>query len=414
MGKSNRIFQGDKAIWAVFLFLCIISLVEVFSAGSTLTYRSGSFWLPLQKQALFLGLGTLVVIGVHNIPCRFFKLLPTLLLPLSWILLPLASLMGTETNEASRWIGVGGIQFQPSEIAKGAVVITEALILSFLQREEGADPRAFKLILFFSVPVCALIFAENISTAGMLFCVVIVMMFIGRIPMVLMGKLLGVLAVLAVCGLFVLQSLPDDPKSSVYEYPGLGRLRTAKTRIKDFSAREERPAPKDFDMDKNGQKGHSHIAIASSKGVGLMPGNSVERDYLSQAFSDFIFAIIIEEMGLWGAAIVIFLYVVLLIRAGRIASRCERNFPAFLVLGLALLLVSQAVLNMLVAVGLFPVTGQPLPLISRGGTSTLINCVYIGMILSVSRYARKAEQPAPAPGEDRDIVQEFYSDKNLK
>lgn len=414
MLRLNRIFQGDKAIWAVFLFLCVISLVEVFSAASTLTYRSGSFWLPLQKQALFLGVGTLVVIGIHNIPCRFFKLLPTILLPLSWILLPLASLMGTETNEASRWIGYGSIQFQPSEIAKGAVIITEALILSFLQRKEGADPRAFKLILFFSLPVCLLIFAENISTAVMLFGVVVVMMFIGRIPMVLMGKLFGVLAVLAVCGYFVLVSLPDDSRASVYDYPGLGRLRTAKTRLEKFSEHKNRPAPEDYDMDKDGQVGHAHIAIASSKGVGLMPGNSVERDYLSQAFSDFIFAIIIEEMGLWGAAIVIFLYVVLLIRAGRIASRCERNFPAFLALGLALLLVSQAVLNMLVAVGIFPVTGQPLPLISRGGTSTLINCAYIGMILSVSRYARKAEQPVPAPDEDRDIVQEFYSDKNLE
>ena len=120
-----------------------------------------------------------------------------------------------------------------------------------------------------------------------------------------------------------------------------------------------------------------------------MPGNSVQRDFLSQAYSDFIFAIIIEELGLWGAAMVVFLYIVLLFRAGRIASRCERNFPAFLAMGLALLLVSQAILNMMVATGLFPITGQPLPLISRGGTATLINCTYIGMILSVSRYSRK-------------------------
>lgn len=124
-----------------------------------------------------------------------------------------------------------------------------------------------------------------------------------------------------------------------------------------------------------------------------MPGNSVQRDFLSQAFSDFIFAVIIEEMGIWGAAIVVFLYIILLFRAGRIASRCERNFPPFLAMGLTLLLVSQAMLNMWVAVGLFPVTGQPLPLISRGGTSTLINCFYIGMILSVSRYAKQVKEP---------------------
>ena len=119
----------------------------------------------------------------------------------------------------------------------------------------------------------------------------------------------------------------------------------------------------------------------------------MQRDFLSQAFSDFIFAVIIEEMGIWGATIVVFLYIILLFRAGRIASRCERNFPAFLIMGLTLLLVSQAMLNMMVAVGLFPVTGQTLPLISRGGTSTIINCIYIGMILSVSRYAKQTEHP---------------------
>ena len=134
---------------------------------------------------------------------------------------------------------------------------------------------------------------------------------------------------------------------------------------------------------------HANIAIVSSNIIGKGPGNSVERDFLSQAFSDFIYAIIIEEMGIVGATIVVFLYIVLLFRAARIANRCENNFPAFLVMGLALLLVIQAVFNMMVAVGLVPVTGQPLPLISKGGTSTVINCVYIGMILSISRSAKR-------------------------
>ena len=131
--------------------------------------------------------------------------------------------------------------------------------------------------------------------------------------------------------------------------------------------------------------------IASSNIVGKGPGNSVERDFLSQAFSDFIYAIIIEEMGIWGAALVAFLYIILLFRAGRIANRCENNFPAFLCMGLAIMLVTQALFNMAVAVGLAPVTGQPLPLISRGGTSTIINCLYLGIILSISRTAKKKE-----------------------
>jgi cell division protein FtsW len=143
---------------------------------------------------------------------------------------------------------------------------------------------------------------------------------------------------------------------------------------------------------KDAQTAHAQIAIATSNVVGKMPGNSVERDFLPQAYSDFIYAIIIEEMGIEGGVFVLMLYMFLLIRAGRIASHSERNFPAFLIMGLALMLVCQAILNMMVAVGLFPVTGQNLPLISRGGSSMLINCCYIGMMLSISRYVNKKQE----------------------
>ena len=149
--------------------------------------------------------------------------------------------------------------------------------------------------------------------------------------------------------------------------------------------------PDQYDLDKDAQVAHANIAIVSSNIIGKGPGQSVERDFLSQAFSDFIFAIVIEELGIIGATFVVFLYIVLLYRTARIASRCENNFPAFLAMGLALLLVIQASFNMLVAVGIAPVTGQPLPLISKGGTSTIINCAYIGVILSVSRSAKKRE-----------------------
>ena len=151
------------------------------------------------------------------------------------------------------------------------------------------------------------------------------------------------------------------------------------------------PAAK-FDIDGDGQVAHARIAVATSNVVGKGPGNSVQRDFLSQAFSDFIYAIIIEELGLVGGIVVVFLYVCLLVRVGRIAKKCDRTFPAFLITGIALLLVTQALFNMMVAVGLAPVTGQPLPLISKGGTSTFINCAYIGMILSVSRYTAKLEE----------------------
>lgn len=151
----------------------------------------------------------------------------------------------------------------------------------------------------------------------------------------------------------------------------------------------EKVPPEEFDLDNNGQVAHANMAIASSHLIGCMPGNSVQRDFLAQAFSDFIFAIIIEELGLIGGIFVVFLYLLLLIRAGRIARKCDKLFPSFLVMGLALMLVTQAMINMCVAVGLLPVTGQPLPLISRGGTSTVMNCIFVGIILSVSYYNEK-------------------------
>lgn len=384
MKKLGSLFMGDRVIWVVFFFLCCISLVEVFSAASTLAYRSGNIWLPIGRHAFNLALGTVAVIVLHKVPCRMFKAIPIILVPTSILLLIVTMFLGAEVNGSRRWMA----GFQPSEFGKLAVVTAVALILSRMQREDGADPRAFKYILYVSAPICLLIMPENFSTAMLLFGVVILMMFIGRVSLVQIGKLIGVCLL---AGASVVAIALVLPKKVVAELPGLHRFPTWMSRINTHTDGEDDPNL--FDIDKKAQIAHANIAIASSNGIGKMPGNSVERDFLSQAFSDFIFAIIIEEMGLWGAATVVILYVFLLFRAGRISSRCERNFPPFLAMGLTLLLVSQAVLNMMVAVGLFPVTGQPLPLISRGGTSTIINCCYIGMILSVSRYARQVAAP---------------------
>ena len=396
MKSISNLFMGDRVIWVVYFFLCIISLVEVFSAASTLAYKSGSFWDPLIKQALFLSIGTLVVIAVHRVPCRVFKAVPIFMIPISLILLSVTFFMGAITNGAKRWLEIGGVPFQPSELAKGSLIIAVALVLSRMQTEDGADRKAFKYILILSALICLPIFPENLSTACLLFGVVVLMMFIGRVPLLQLGKMLGVLFTVGALGVMILLSLPKSENST--DDGLLHRFSTWNNRItKHFASDEDDKAakldPALFDIDKDAQIAHANIAIASSNGIGKLTGYSVERDVLSQAFSDFIFAIIIEEMGIWGACIVVFLYIILLFRAGRIASRCERNFPPFLAMGLTLLLVSQAILNMMVATGLFPVTGQPLPLISRGGTSTLINSVYIGMILSVSRYARQVSEP---------------------
>ena len=384
MDLLRSIFKGDKVIWIIFLFLCLISIVEVFSAASTLTYKSGDHWGPITQHSIILMVGAVVVVFMHNIPYKWFQVFPVFLLPLSVVLLGLVMMM-ERINGAARWMTFMGIQFQPSEVAKMAVIIVTAFILSKGQDEDWASPKAFKRIMIITGVVCLLIAPENLSTAALLFGVVFLMMFIGRVAIKKLLILAGALAGVAIIGAAFLVLTKNS------DLPFLHRFDTWRARIEKFTDDTEVPAAK-FDIDKDAQIAHARIAVATSNIVGRGPGNSVQRDFLSQAFSDFIFAIIVEELGLIGGAFVVFLYVCLLIRVGRIAKKCDRTFPAFLIIGIALLLVSQAVFNMMVAVGLAPVTGQPLPPISKGGTSTLINCAYIGMILSVSRYTAKLEE----------------------
>lgn len=409
--SSKRLFQGDLVIWAIYFWLCMISLIEVYSAGSSLSYKSGDFMAPLFKQAIFLGIGTAVVWVIHSIPCRFFKL-GVVLYPISIFLLILTLIIGAKENDGARWLNFG-IKFQPSEIAKGALVLFVALILSFGQTEEGADKRAMKIILFATCLTCALIVTENLSTAALLFATVFVMMFIGRVPTKQLGKIVGV----CLLGVVLLATIVTIfPKEKLNESKLLHRASTWVDRVKDHTSDKETMSDTIFLRD-HAQEARAKIAIASSNMIGKMPGNSEQRDHLAQAYSDFIYAIIIEEMGVLGAVFVAFLYIILLFRAGRIASMCERNFPAYLTMGLAILLVIQAMVNMLVAVGLIPITGQPLPLISRGGTSTIINSVYFGMILSVSRYARKnldGQKIDKLPASEDPQDKEFQSSEGME
>ena len=418
----GNIFKGDKVIWMIFFFLCMISIIEVYSASSSLTYKTGNYMAPVIRHIGLLGLGLLTMICMLKVKCKFFKIVTPFMLGLSFILLLWVLVAGQSTNGASRWISLAGINFQPSEIAKGAVVLAVAQILSAMQTEHGAEKRAFKYILIVSGIFVALIGLENLSTAMLLCFTILCMMIIGRVPMRQIGKLVGT-ALIAICIIFASimivgkdkgdtakpeNSLTEKVVQDEKEETGVvdklfHRADTWKARIDKWTS-SKTIAPEDVDLDKDAQVAHANIAIASSNIAGNGPGNSVERDFLSQAYSDFIYAIIIEEMGIEGAIFVALLYIFLLFRAGRIANRCENNFPAFLCVGLAILLVIQALFNMLVAVGLAPVTGQPLPLISRGGTSTVINCLYLGIILSISRTAKKKEGAQNMPNSDKIAV----------
>lgn len=404
--RLNAIFKGDKVIWMVFFFLCLISVIEVFSASSELTYKGGSYLGPMVKHISILCLGIFFMLVTLNIKCKYFKIATPILLGISIVTLLWVLLAGHSINGAGRWISFFGMQFQPSEIAKGTMVLATAQILSAMQTDHGADRHAFKYILVVWLCIVPLIMVENLSTAVLLSAVIFLMMIIGRVPA---RQLVRVVAfVVLAAGLFLgsIMAIGDDKeaektktttteqvaKGTTVKTNGRGgvfhRFDTWKARILSFFDKSSVP-PEKVDLDKDAQTAYANIAIASSNIIGKGPGNSVERDFLPQAFSDYIYAIIIEELGIMGAIAVALLYIILLFRTGRIANRCENNFPAFLAMGLALMLVTQALFNMCVAVGIVPVTGQPLPLISKGGTSSIINCIYIGAILSVSRTSKK-------------------------
>ena len=379
---TKKVFHGDTSVWIIFLLLCCFSLVEVFSATSTLAYKTSNIWIPIVRHASFLLAGFLMILGMVRIHYRYYSL-AILLMPLSILMLVVTPIIGVSANDASRWLEIFGVQFQPSEFGKLACIVYVAFLLS--KRGKFSEKAIFQWIVVGVGIICFLILLYNFSTAFLLGMVCLLMMFIGQISLVRIGKLLLYLLL----GGVVLIAVATIAPRTVEKF--LPRLETWSNRlIKHADERgeaEKEQTDKTYVItDENYQVTHAKIAIARGGLFGKMPGRSVQRDFLPQAYSDFIFAIIIEELGIVGGIVVLLLYIMLMIRVGIIARRCEKLFPKYLVIGCGLLIVIQALTNMAVAVNLIPVTGQPLPLISRGGTSTMLTCIYIGIILSVSHF----------------------------
>lgn len=381
MSLASKLFKGDRVIWIIFMFLCLISAVEVFSATSTLAYQNVNHWAPIGRHATFLVGGFLAVVLLHNVPYTVFRA-GILLFPVSLIMLIATPFIGISANDAHRWLSIFGVQLQPSEFAKLSLLILIAFLLS--KRGRITDDQIFKWILICTLVACGLILPENFSTAFMLFGVSFLMMFIGQLPIKKLMKLAGTLVALLLLFLAVLKFTPREIVQSYLP----GRLATWQARLERFGddSANYNAAGTYIVTDENYQVSHAKIAIARGGLFGQMPGHGQQRDFLPQAYSDFIYAIILEELGFAGGVFVLLLYIMLLVRVGMIARRCETPFPKFLVLGCGLLIVVQALANMAVAVSLIPVTGQPMPLVSRGGTSTVISCVYFGIILSISRF----------------------------
>lgn len=390
--REKKWMQGDAVVWMILISLCIISLIEVYSASSRDSYKSGYFWKPVAEHGFYLVSGVIVTWFLHMVPCKLYKIFATFGLHIFAYPMLVWALFSDKINDAGRWITLPlvGRTFQPSELAKITLVGFVAFVLSTLRTKKGtASDTALKVVAAETIFTCAIIGTENLSTAMMIFAVIFMMLWIADANRKVLAITFLAGALGLTVGLTTIKSMSEETVQAIAETPHLGRFATWAHRLqKDNSLPEN---PDDYKVGDNQQVAHAQIAIATSNVVGLGPGKSVERDYLPMAFSDYIYAIIIEEGGIESAALVMFLYLLLIYRSWRIAQSCAARFPAYLVMGLSLMLVTQAMINMAVAVGAFPVTGQPLPLVSKGGTSTFITCAYIGMILSVSRSAKKIE-----------------------
>ena len=368
-----RDIKGDKVIWIVVVILCIFSLLAVYSSTGTLAYKKqhGNTEYYLVKHFLILGFGLILMYITHLIKYTYYSRISQIGLFLTLPLLLVTLVSGTNLNEAPRWLTVPlvNLTFQSSDIAKLFLFMYLARILSKKQEMVQDFRKGFLPVIIPVILVTLLILPANFSTAAILFVTSLIIMFIGRISMKYMVSLIA----LGFIGIIIIFSLS---KSFPKLFPRAG---TWIARIDHFFNKDK------ADTDATYQIDQAKIAIVSGGILGKSPGKSTQRNFLPHPYSDFIFAIIIEEYGLVGGSFLLFLYLILFFRVIRIASRSEGNFGSLLVVGIGFSLVFQALINMAVAVDMFPVTGQTLPLVSMGGTSIWFTSISLGIILSVSR-----------------------------
>ena len=368
-----KYFKGDRVIWIVLMFLSLLSLLIVYSATGALAYRvhGGNTMYYLVRQVVFIAMGLGVILFMVNVlPVKFYSVAANYLLYGSILLLIVAVVLkfAGVLKGTGRTFNLGIFSFQPAEVAKIALILFTAKILGRKQETNQDLKAAFKKIMIFTGLVCSLILLSNFSTSALIFATIISMMFVGRIPIRYMLMVFAAGLALVVSIYFLADFVPDS----------VGRIHTIKGRIERF-----------IHGDPNSQQGvtqadYAKLAIYSGGILGKGPGQSDVSNYMAAAYNDFIFAIIVEEYGLIFGAGVIFLYLIFFFRGIIIVRRSTRTFPAFVVVGLSLVMVYQAMINIGVSSGVLPVTGQPLPWISLGGTSLLFTSIAFGCILSVS------------------------------
>ena len=368
--KLFTYLKGDRVIWTIVFLLSLLSILVVYSSVVTLAhkYKQGNTESYLISHSIKIISGIVIMYFVHKLKYTIFSRIAQMGIMLVIPLLLFTLLKGVSAGEASRWVEIPGLglTFQSSDVAKIILLIFVARTLTIKQGKLEDFKSVFKYLLLPIGVICLLILPANFSTAALLFINCLFLMFVGQVKLKFIGYILG-----ACVGFALLLGI------IIYQFPDLiPRGQTWKARIENFSK---------GDSKNNYQSEQAKIAIGTGGIIGKGPGNSTQRAFLPQASSDFIYAIIIEEYGLFTGFTILFLYMVLLFRGIRILRDSEKPFGGLMAIGLSFGLVFQALINMAVAVNLFPVTGQPLPLVSMGGTSIWFTCIAIGIILSVSR-----------------------------
>jgi cell division protein FtsW len=370
--KLFNYLKGDRVIWAIMLLLSLLSVLVVYSAVVTLAhkFKQGNSEYYLFKHFIIILLGFGVAYGFHRIRYTLFSRIAQIGFFLSIPLLLYTLFKGVSAGEASRWLEIPGLglTFQSSDIAKMMLLIYVARVITLKGEQLTGLGPVLKLVLAPVALICALILPANFSTAALLFVNCLLLMFLGGIRLKIMLKILGICLLVSTLFFAWVWFSPDS-------IPG-GRGATWRSRIDGFFH---------GDSKSNYQSEQAKIAIATGGIIGKGPGNSTQRAFLPQASSDFIYAIIIEEYGLLTGFVILFLYLILLYRGIKILRDNDKPFAGLVAVGLSFSLAVQAAVNMAVAVSLFPVTGQPLPLVSMGGTSIWFTMIALGIILSISR-----------------------------
>ena len=387
--------KGDRLIWAIVALLAIFSFLPVYSAASNLAYVGGigSTFSYFIKHFMHLFLGFAIMYGVHRIPYRYFRGLSMVMMPIVLVLLLVTMFQGNtiEGANASRWIQIPviGMSFQTSTLAAVVLMVYVARYLSKIKDKQITFAESILPLWIPVFMVLILILPANFSTAAIMFAMVLLLVFLGGYPFKYIGVIIGMGIIALVLFVLIAKAFPDVMPN---------RIDTWMNRIENFSNGEDTEA--DYQIEK------AKIAIASGGIHGLGPGKSIQKNFLPQSSSDFIFAIIIEEYGLIGGLVLMILYMWLLFRIVIVAQKSDTVFGKLLVLGVGLPIVFQALINMAVAVELFPVTGQTLPLISSGGTSIWMTCLAIGILLSVSAQREELKEQEKVEDNPLEILSE--------